>query len=82
MPPRRMKQKSQPPLLRGQQRLPFARAAKRQQPEEQPEEQQVLGHVQEQQDMKERRKQQNICESCFEEHPDERRPLEEQRDEL
>ena len=41
-----------------------------------------MGNVQEQQDMKERRKQQNICESCFEEHPDERRPLEEQRDEL
>ena len=28
----------------------------------------MLGHVQEQQDIKERRKQQNICESCFEEH--------------
>ena len=27
-----------------------------------------MGNVQEQQDMKERRKQQNICESCFEEH--------------
>ena len=74
MPPRRIKQKSQPPLLHGQQRLPFARRAKRQQPEEQPQEQQqqqqqqVLEHVQEQQNMKERRKQQNRCESCFEDN--------------
>ena len=66
------KQKSRPPLLHGQQLLTFARtAAKREQSEEQPQEQQqqpqVLEYVQGQQDMKERRKQQSICESCFEE---------------
>ena len=54
MPPTK---KRQPPLLRGQQRLPFARATKRQQPEEQPQEQQPQPQVLV-----------PLCKSCFEDH--------------